>query len=270
MLRSNLWTQEKLRKARLNEYGMSTHPIASRNTCEYDIRIQPLPLIRIHIMSVEWSWDGLVLLGAYSTADLSDDGVTVLSVTGDSDGVLDRRTAADNEGNLGEDARELVIPGGNHAQFDSYGPQDGDGAGVALDRVLVVILEEPWFRLLELVDTVVVVYENHAGGFHAAHVCELQLEVDAVPFALGLDLGDLPSKGFHRLGIPGGLSYLVLQLCDAGVAVRNLLLQVGTGRVDCFLRAFLLLILRLILYILRGFLTAIGLTVYIRACLSSS
>lgn len=28
------------------------------------------------------SWDGLVLLGAYSTADLSDDGVTVLSVTG--------------------------------------------------------------------------------------------------------------------------------------------------------------------------------------------
>lgn len=73
------------------------------------------------------SWDGLVLLGAYSTADLSDDGVTVLSVTGDSDGVLNRRAAADNEGNLGEDARELVIPGGNHAQFGSYGPQDGDG-----------------------------------------------------------------------------------------------------------------------------------------------
>lgn len=73
------------------------------------------------------SWDGLVLLGAYSTADLSDDGVTVLSVTGDSDGMLDRRAAADNEGNLGEDARELVIPGGNHAQFGSYGPQDGDG-----------------------------------------------------------------------------------------------------------------------------------------------
>lgn len=73
------------------------------------------------------SWDGLVLLGAYSTADLSDDGVTVLSVTGDSDGVLDRRAAADNEGNLGENARKLVIPGGNHAQFGSYGPQDGDG-----------------------------------------------------------------------------------------------------------------------------------------------
>lgn len=73
------------------------------------------------------SWDGLVLLGAYSTADLSDDGVTVLSITGDSDGVLDRQAVVDSEGNLGEDAREFVIPGGNHAQFGSYGPQDGDG-----------------------------------------------------------------------------------------------------------------------------------------------
>lgn len=63
----------------------------------------------------------------YSTADLSDDGVTVLSITGNSDGVLNRRAAADNGGNLGEGARELVIPGGNHAQFGSYGPQDGDG-----------------------------------------------------------------------------------------------------------------------------------------------
>lgn len=64
---------------------------------------------------------------SYSTADLSDDGVTVLSITGDSDGVLNRQAAAENEGNLGEDARELVIAGGNHAQFGSYGPQDGDG-----------------------------------------------------------------------------------------------------------------------------------------------
>lgn len=51
----------------------------------------------------------------------------MLSVTGDSDGVLDRRAAAGNGGNLGGDARESVIPGGKHAQFGSYGPQDGDG-----------------------------------------------------------------------------------------------------------------------------------------------
>ena len=89
------------------------------------------------------SWDGLVLLGAYSTADLSDDGVTVLSITGDSDGVLDRRAAADNEGNLGTGARELVIPGGNHAQFGSYGPQDGDGeAGLSPEEQRVLTADE--------------------------------------------------------------------------------------------------------------------------------
>lgn len=74
------------------------------------------------------SWDGLVLLGAYSTADLSDDGVTVLSITGGfGRGAEPPGRPPTNEGNLGEDARELVIPGGNHAQFGSYGPQDGDG-----------------------------------------------------------------------------------------------------------------------------------------------
>lgn len=65
-----------------------------------------------------WRW---ILMG-HSLGD-----VTVPGITGDSDGVLDRRAAADNGGNLGEDARELVISGGNHAQFGSYGLQDGDG-----------------------------------------------------------------------------------------------------------------------------------------------
>lgn len=89
------------------------------------------------------SWDGLVLLGAYSTADLSDDGVTVLSIAGDSDGVLNRQAAADNEKNLGEDARELVIPGGNHAQFGSYGSQDGDGeASLSLEEQRALTADE--------------------------------------------------------------------------------------------------------------------------------
>lgn len=89
------------------------------------------------------SWNGLVLLGAYSTADLSDDGVTVLSIAGDSDGVLNCRAAADNGGNLGEGAREFVIPGGNHAQFGSYGPQDGDGeAGLSPEEQRALTVDE--------------------------------------------------------------------------------------------------------------------------------
>ena len=67
----------------------------------------------------------------------------MLSITGDSDGVLDRRAAADNEGNLGTGARELVIPGGNHAQFGSYGPQDGDGeAGLSPEEQRVLTADE--------------------------------------------------------------------------------------------------------------------------------
>lgn len=89
------------------------------------------------------SWGGLVLLGAYSTADLSDDGITVLSITEDSDGVLNRQAAADNEGNLGEDAHELVILGGNHAQFGLYGPQDGDGeASLSPERQRALTADE--------------------------------------------------------------------------------------------------------------------------------
>ncbi|MBR3689616.1 MAG: hypothetical protein IKL97_00750, partial [Eggerthellaceae bacterium] len=35
---------------------------------------------------------------------------------------------AENYGNLGDGVAELVIEGGNHAQFGSYGAQEGDGA----------------------------------------------------------------------------------------------------------------------------------------------
>lgn len=73
------------------------------------------------------SWDGLVLLGAYSTVDLTGDDLSVLSVIGGNDGVLNRDAANENASNLGEEGREFDIPGGNHAQFGSYGPQAGDG-----------------------------------------------------------------------------------------------------------------------------------------------
>lgn len=74
------------------------------------------------------SWDGLVLLASYSTSDLSDDGLDVLCVRGSEDGVLNEQAYAGNRPNLPLDAQEVIIPGGNHAQFGDYGPQAGDGA----------------------------------------------------------------------------------------------------------------------------------------------
>lgn len=71
--------------------------------------------------------EGLILLAAYSTADLTDTDLEVLSVYGSEDRVLNREKYARYLPNLPENTVELVIPGGNHAQFGSYGPQEGDG-----------------------------------------------------------------------------------------------------------------------------------------------
>ena len=89
------------------------------------------------------SWDGLVLLASYSASDLSDDGLDVLCVRGGDDGVLDEWACADSRPNLPRDAQEVVIRGGNHAQFGSYGPQAGDGApGISAEEQRKIVADE--------------------------------------------------------------------------------------------------------------------------------
>ncbi len=70
---------------------------------------------------------GLVLLGAYSTADLSASNLDVLSVYGSEDKVMNREKYENNKTNLPVDFTEVVIDGGCHANFGMYGTQDGDG-----------------------------------------------------------------------------------------------------------------------------------------------
>lgn len=74
------------------------------------------------------SYDGLVLLAAYSTADLTDTGMRVLSIYGTEDRVLNLEKYEKYRENLPAGTQEILIRGGNHAQFGSYGAQDGDGA----------------------------------------------------------------------------------------------------------------------------------------------
>ncbi len=71
-------------------------------------------------------FDVLVLLAAYSTAELPE-GLTVVSIYGDQDQVMNREKYAEYRGNLPKNAVEVVILGGNHAQFGDYGHQKGDG-----------------------------------------------------------------------------------------------------------------------------------------------
>ena len=73
-------------------------------------------------------YEGLILLGSYSTADISDDGLEVLSIYGSEDQVLNREKYNDSIGNLPQDFKEIVIEGGCHAYFGMYGAQDGDGS----------------------------------------------------------------------------------------------------------------------------------------------
>lgn len=72
-------------------------------------------------------YEGLILLAAYSTADLTDTGLEVLSLYGDRDQVLNREKYEQYRPNLPESALETAIEGGNHANFGFYGPQEGDG-----------------------------------------------------------------------------------------------------------------------------------------------
>ena len=74
--------------------------------------------------------DVLVLLAAYSTADLTDSGLRVYSTYGSEDGVLNCEKYEADRINLPQDTTETVIDGGCHAGFGSYGAQKGDGAPV--------------------------------------------------------------------------------------------------------------------------------------------
>ena len=72
-------------------------------------------------------FNGLILLAAYSTKDLTGTTLRVLSVYGSEDGVMNRESYEKNRENLPVDTTEVVLDGGCHAQFGSYGAQDGDG-----------------------------------------------------------------------------------------------------------------------------------------------
>ena len=71
-------------------------------------------------------FDGIILLASYSTADLSETELDVLSIYGTNDGVLNMEKYEECKSNLPEDFKEIVITGGCHAYFGAYGEQEGD------------------------------------------------------------------------------------------------------------------------------------------------
>lgn len=80
-----------------------------------------------YLSKCEKTFEGLVLLGSYSTADLSDMDLEVLSIYGSEDLALNYENYEENRSNLPVGFEELVIDGGCHAYFGMYGVQKGDG-----------------------------------------------------------------------------------------------------------------------------------------------
>ena len=80
-----------------------------------------------HLAKHESDYRGIVLLGSYSTKDISGTDISALSIYGSNDEVLNEKKYEKNRKNLPTDLSELVIDGGNHAYFGAYGEQKGDG-----------------------------------------------------------------------------------------------------------------------------------------------
>lgn len=98
----------------------------------------------------EKEYDGLILLGSYSTADLSDSGLAVLSIYGSEDFVLNRDKYEENKANLPDDFVESIIDGGCHACFGMYGEQEGDGTPSITNEEQIEITTEAICGFMDL------------------------------------------------------------------------------------------------------------------------
>jgi len=80
---------------------------------------------------------GLFLLAAYPSEDLTDAKYPVVFIYGTNDKVLNREKLEESFPLVPSDYCVVEIEGGNHAQFGSYGFQDGDGNAT-------ICAEEQW------------------------------------------------------------------------------------------------------------------------------
>lgn len=91
---------------------------------------------------------GLILLGSYSTADLSDSGLKVLSLYGSEDRVMNGEKYAEYLCNLPADFTEIILEGGCHAYFGVYGAQEGDGTPTITNEEQITLTAEAIAQLV--------------------------------------------------------------------------------------------------------------------------
>ena len=94
-------------------------------------------------------YEGLILLGSYSTADLSDTDLDVLSVFGSEDHVLNREKYREYQPNLPDGFTEVVLDGGCHAYFGMYGAQAGDGTPTVTNEEQIRMTVEQIVKIMQ-------------------------------------------------------------------------------------------------------------------------
>ena len=109
-------------------------------------------MIASHISDKGELYSGLVLLGSYSTRDLSKLNLSVLSLYGSEDEVMNREKYEENKKNLPPDFTEIVIEGGCHAYFGMYGEQEGDGESLLTPAEQISFTAEKILEHVSLLD----------------------------------------------------------------------------------------------------------------------
>ena len=103
-----------------------------------------------------YQFDGLILLAAYPTNDLSDKDMWVLSIYGSEDKVVNLTKIEEGKELMPQNYQEVVIEGGNHAQFGNYGNQKGDGtATITTDEQQKITIE----KILEMINSEIDIIE---------------------------------------------------------------------------------------------------------------
>jgi len=103
-----------LKKYDYTHYYLAGHSLGGAMAADYTAIRQP-------------DCDGLFLLAAYPSMDLTEAAFPILFIYGENDGVLNRQKLEKGFGLVPASYQTLVIRGGNHAGFGAYGAQKGDG-----------------------------------------------------------------------------------------------------------------------------------------------
>lgn len=86
---------------------------------------------------------GIFYLASYTDIDLSNSNLKCVSIIGSEDKVLDREVYEKSKSNFPNGCNEVIIQGGNHSQFGSYGLQKDDGgAGISGEEQMMKVIYE--------------------------------------------------------------------------------------------------------------------------------